>query len=424
MTLPPTDASSPQPVSLFLRPSTRLLHPSATVHYHSDPDPITGLTTSTVEPISPESVRAYTGYVLHDADASSWWNEELASIDRDAKSEWQLQSDPRVRGWARVMVLDTVSMEYEDDSEGLSWEGAMEIDGMLWHVRTAKSYGRVKGDHDPEADWWDAHPHGGLVAWREADVGAVEPTVSPKWHSREQQPSGCGHDSLDFNVDPEHVVYTASKQQAFFPPSPANRSTAPLAASTLLDSLFGLTSVRRPFTHHTSGDVVAAAPAPHRVGFHRFNRRQTTGGDIGGSYNLSSNFINSIGSTASCPKSQKIVFVGVAADCTYVNKYGTQDEARTQILSNFNTASALYQRSFNVSLGIVELNVMSANCPSSVNSSVPWNVGCPEGGSNGLDLNSRLSTFSRWRGQKGGADGAGLWHLMTKYAALPPLCMR
>lgn len=43
----------------------------------------------------------------------------------------------------------------------------------------------------------------------------------------------------------------------------------------------------------------------------------------------------------------------------------------------------------------------------------PWNVGCPEGGSPGLDLNDRLSVFSAWRGAKGGADGAGLWHLLT-----------
>ena len=43
----------------------------------------------------------------------------------------------------------------------------------------------------------------------------------------------------------------------------------------------------------------------------------------------------------------------------------------------------------------------------------PWNVGCPESGASGLDLNARLSVFSQWRGDKGGSDGAGLWHLMT-----------
>lgn len=78
-----------------------------------------------------------------------------------------------------------------------------------------------------------------------------------------------------------------------------------------------------------------------------------------------------------------------------------------------NTVSEIYARTFNVSLGIVELQVPTGGCPRTQNSSLPWNVGCQEGGSPGVDLNTRLSLFSQWRGQKGGADGAGLWHLMT-----------
>lgn len=66
--------------------------------------------------------------------------------------------------------------------------------------------------------------------------------------------------------------------------------------------------------------------------------------------------------------------------------------------------------------GIVELNVQTGTCPttaSAVDSAAPWNVGCEEGGGPGLSLNDRLSVFSQWRGDKGGADGAGLWHLLT-----------
>lgn len=69
--------------------------------------------------------------------------------------------------------------------------------------------------------------------------------------------------------------------------------------------------------------------------------------------------------------------------------------------------------------GIVELNVQSGTCPttaSAVDTANPWNVGCQEGGGPGLSLNDRLSTFSQWRGDKGGSDGAGLWHLMTNCA--------
>ena len=35
--------------------------------------------------------------------------------------------------------------------------------------------------------------------------------------------------------------------------------------------------------------------------------------------------------------------MGVAADCEYVTRYGTQDDARKAILTDWNTASALYK---------------------------------------------------------------------------------
>lgn len=352
------------PIAVSLRPTENLIHPAAKVRYHSAPDPLTGETLTRTEALPPSSVRAYTGHVLHHHSVDSWWKEELASVYR---SDWDVERDPRVRGWARVMVLATEGMEYEEDSEELSWTGALEVDGMLWHVRTADAYAAVRGGTDPELEGWASHPHRGLVAWREADVGSVDRATS-----------ACAHDSL---LDPLDTI-----------PS-------------------------RPYSQSDFDLLPPLNPSSHS----RFNRRQVTGGDIGGSANVSTNFINSIGSTASCPKSAKVVFVGAAADCTYVQKYGTTDAARTQILSNFNSASALYQKSFNVSLGVVELEVMAETCPSTVNSSVPWNVGCPEGGGPGanVDLNTRLSLFSQWRGNKGGGDGAGLWHLMTKCVVSP-----
>jgi len=63
---------------------------------------------------------------------------------------------------------------------------------------------------------------------------------------------------------------------------------------------------------------------------------------------------------------------------------------------------------------------MNSTCPSTsseVDSSYPWNLPCATSGTSGsnigVDLNTRLSIFSQWRGDKGGADGAGLWHLLT-----------
>jgi hypothetical protein len=56
-------------------------------------------------------------------------------------------------------------------------------------------------------------------------------------------------------------------------------------------------------------------------------------------------------------KSQNIIYMGVAADCGYVQHYGSTANATTQILNNWNTASSLYKNTFNVSLGIIELNI-------------------------------------------------------------------
>ena len=37
------------------------------------------------------------------------------------------------------------------------------------------------------------------------------------------------------------------------------------------------------------------------------------------------------------------IYMGVAADCTYVSNYNGQENATSQILNNWNSASALYK---------------------------------------------------------------------------------
>lgn len=113
--------------------------------------------------------------------------------------------------------------------------------------------------------------------------------------------------------------------------------------------------------------------------------------------------------------------MGVAADCKFVQQYGSRDNATSQIINDWNTAGSLYkvrfffslplevtspQSTFNVSLGIIELQVQDPTCPTPPNATFPWNVDC------NTTLNDRLSLFSQWRGVKGN-DGAGLWHLMS-----------
>lgn len=58
-----------------------------------------------------------------------------------------------------------------------------------------------------------------------------------------------------------------------------------------------------------------------------------------------------------CPTTQKVIYLGVAADCVYTSTYGSQQNATQHIITSFNTASALYKSTFNVSLGIINLDV-------------------------------------------------------------------
>ncbi|KAI8929350.1 Metallo-peptidase family M12B Reprolysin-like-domain-containing protein [Entophlyctis helioformis] len=115
-----------------------------------------------------------------------------------------------------------------------------------------------------------------------------------------------------------------------------------------------------------------------------------------------------------CPQSPKVLPMGVAADCTYVASYGSTSAALQAILSNWNSASKIYEATFNVQLAVVRVNLQqscSANDPD-----LTWNRDC----SAGYTITQRLSDFSNWRGNvQGSSDGIGLWHLMTKCSTQP-----
>ncbi|KAI9310137.1 hypothetical protein BX666DRAFT_1301101 [Dichotomocladium elegans] len=64
-----------------------------------------------------------------------------------------------------------------------------------------------------------------------------------------------------------------------------------------------------------------------------------------------------------CPTTRKIAYMGVVADCTYVRSYGSIRLARLQIINDWNIASGVYERTFNVSLGLIYIQMSSADCP-------------------------------------------------------------
>ncbi|GAA5885598.1 hypothetical protein JCM16303_001475 [Sporobolomyces ruberrimus] len=419
-----------EPVLLSLRPSKDLVHPNGikSIERHWDESTETWKTIETR--ISREEVQVYEGWVVKNEGWTTqeeeellekWIKEETIGVVRDS-SRWQEFS----RGWARLSVHPV-----EEDGK-LRFQGAYEKDGEMFTIHPTERYLKTRDELDPlleeirsrsEKRDGESKVARDVVIVRERDILTPTERINlvrkrglpqlpdPETLSHSSSAS-CSHDSLSFNTDPSNPVLANALDQSVFaefhsPWIPFLGLPSPSASS--------------PFT--PSDRSTALSPRSHGRSLHK---RQSAG-DISGGSGTSSNFINSIGSTQGCPKAAMVVFLGVAADCTYVESYSSStDIARRQILDDINQVSALYQQSFNISIGVVELAVMGATCPttaSAVDAQNPWNLPClssaPVGGSItksdtiGIDLNTRLSVFSQWRGDKGGGDSAGLWHLMT-----------
>ncbi|KAK9895969.1 hypothetical protein P389DRAFT_210806 [Cystobasidium minutum MCA 4210] len=376
-----TEGSSSERISMLLRPNEEIVSEGARVVYINT-DPLTGETYENVHPLHRPDVLAYTGYVLQEGEEAARLNMErigLRHSDEEAQS----------RGWARIVL------SRDESGDRTLAEGAFTLDGETHHLKTVQNWDLTRHEDEPRLQARHYQANEGLVLLRDRDLSSgafnLDSSRQSKRSSSSSSSSGCSHDSLAFNQDFEHPVYKTARQQAF----DAMYSRQP----SWLDGLLGV-----------------SPELPHYA--RNYLDKRQSGGDLAGGGNMSSNYINSIGSTTGCPKSAQVLYMGFAADCTYVAKYGGADNARTQILTNLNTVSALYQRTFNVSLGAVEFQVVNGSCPSAASSSLAWNTACPSSSSSGssssaLSLNARLSAFSQWRGNKGGSDGAGLWHLLT-----------
>ncbi|KAF8168348.1 zinc metalloprotease [Crassisporium funariophilum] len=338
---------------LHLRPNDHLIHPAARINYYTTLSDGREVLSHT-EPLLRESVKAYWGEVIAAYHSPARMREDTAGV--------YPQPHPADLGWARIMVHSQ-----GDSARGVSpvFEGAFSSSGVIYHIMTKENYLRNKLDLDPFLSHPVDHTDEALVIWRESDVMTPEEEHFAKTGSHPTEnvvvPQSCGHDRLDFNDPTQNPML--------------NRPT-----SSWLDHLIN------PFLNDS---------------IYRRDDVPTGNGGMG------TNFVDSIGSTDGCPSSQKVLYMGVAADCTYVSMYNGQENATTQILTNWNSASSLYKSTFNVSLGIALLEVRSAVCPSPIDPTIPWNIPC-----SGAELDTRLSLFSQWRGAKGD-DGVGLWHLMS-----------
>ncbi|KAK0872348.1 hypothetical protein LTR87_012457 [Friedmanniomyces endolithicus] len=259
-------------------------------------------------------------------------------------------------GWARVTV--------NRDGEVLQFEGAFAVHQDYHHIQSAGNYLRTRHPLDPEIE---AASDGDdyMVLWRDSDI---LPSAEQLQHQQlrrsvlENDAPTCQADGLSFNLQPDHPVY--------------------------------LGIMKRDMKSYGVMDLASL-----------FSKRQidgTTGGNSAGV-----NLVSTIGNAQGCPTTRKVALVGVATDCTYTASFNSTESVRQNVITQMNTASSLYEGTFNISLGLQNLTVSDASCPGTPAQATEWNQAC----SDSVDIQARLNYFSGWRGNQ--QDTNSHWTLLS-----------
>ncbi|KAF9112862.1 hypothetical protein BGX27_002663 [Mortierella sp. AM989] len=332
---------------LYLEPNADLIHPDADL----GPD------------ISHDDIKVFKGIVVQDEHHSDRKWKRATTTSRMAKRTVEhMLHEEGVLGWARMMIEHDL-----DSTEGPILRGAFMVNDETYHITTRQNYHIQKRSDDAFPS--QAPSGSSSVIYRDSDL--YKPTnLARKKRGLAADEVSCGADHM-LNRTAAYVEATSSNDY-YYPPD--LRTTVPMSggfdtASSWIDMLKA-PIVKRDITLNVAG------PNPVPTG---------------------------------CPVNRLFNYMGVAADCAYVRTYGGQVQARQQIFADFNTASGIYESTFNVALGIIALTISSESCPTTPVKGQEWNQDC----SAAYTIDRRLSDFSYWRGGRSG-DGAGLWHLMTK----------
>ena len=95
-----------------------------------------------------------------------------------------------------------------------------------------------------------------------------------------------------------------------------------------------------------------------------------------------------------CPANRKVLYIGVAVDSAYLAKFnGNRQTAVSNILSDFNLVSAIYEKSFNIELGVLNILLLGKGEGKKTSTAVPWDLPCDQS----VKIGDRLNAFSKWR---------------------------
>lgn len=271
-------------------------------------------------------------------------------------------------GWARITVHDDQQIEGAwkvDDEEGLG------IPAAIYHINRRYMFEALSASSSPEI-----HEHeqallanlqatgNELVVWRDADM---HPTMFKNL------------DLLDDDSSYATLFKKRSKVEVECDPE--------LESSPCYD----------PELHTRQ----------------QLHRRAGQNNDTGSNgFSSGVNLANFIGDTSGCPSHRRIGLMGLAGDCNFLQTFPNASSAREYIIDMVNTASQVYETSFNVTLGISALVLVNNTvCDQPDNPTLPWNYDCSINPSSAMS--DRLSKFSQWRGTRPADDGIAAWTLMT-----------
>ncbi|KAF2689514.1 ADAM 8 precursor [Lentithecium fluviatile CBS 122367] len=253
-------------------------------------------------------------------------------------------------GWARIDIT-------RDGIDPL-FEGTFTVDHDHHHVQLASAYRQARSEADPDID---LRADDFMVVFRDSDIRRPQDQLELK---KRAASLACASDKLGFNTQEDHPVYAsmrARSENSFF-----------------------------------------SSPFSALMGKRQLDSSPGTGNSAG------VNLVSSIGSTAGCPTTRKVALVGVATDCTYTQSFESDtNKTRNNVIKQMNSASELYESTFNISLGLANLVVTEPNCPTTVQQATPWNQAC----SIDVEIQDRLNLFSQWRGQQN--DDYSHWTLLS-----------
>ena len=253
-------------------------------------------------------------------------------------------------GWARIVI--------RRDGINPLFEGAFTITHDHHHIQLRSNYMSTKHALDPEIESSDDEY---MVIFRDSDIDKKPLNGHTELRRSGGIQGSCRSHELHFNSNPLQTVL--KRNVGYWAAAPIN-------------SLFG-------------------------------KRQIDTGGIPAGGNSGSVNLKTTIGNSAGCPTTRKVALIGVATDCTYTGSFNSSETAHSNVITQINSASNVYESTFNISLGLQNLTVSDATCPGIPAAATPWNTGC--GGN--TSITDRLNMFSQWRGDN--PDSNAYWTLLT-----------